>query len=160
VELLTANDEYSPKRKNADVERPSCSPKDKVLSGLCQPESAGINRHVVGDERALQGKTASNSPDTSEPAEQGNFLRRPGREGHRLRRTSFNHTCVRHRAGNACPRDCAVCGQQHVSPPFIHSKSRMRKRARTDLSGGHQRWSSLPRQLSSDELSLVVLYEV
>jgi hypothetical protein len=29
-----------------------------------------------------------------------------------------------------------VCGQQHVSPPFIHSKSRMRKRARTDLRGG------------------------
>src|SRR5208282_511707 len=59
-----------------------------------------------------------------------------GREGHRLRRTSFNHTCVRHRAGSACPRDCAVCGKQCVSPPFIHSKSRMRKRARTDLRGG------------------------
>jgi len=29
-----------------------------------------------------------------------------------------------------------VCGQQCVSPPFIHSKSRMRKRARTDLRGG------------------------
>ena len=29
-----------------------------------------------------------------------------------------------------------MCGQQHVSPPFIHSKSRMRKRARTDLRGG------------------------
>jgi hypothetical protein len=29
-----------------------------------------------------------------------------------------------------------VYGQQHVSPPFIHSKSRMRKRARTDLRGG------------------------
>src|ERR1700676_5331287 len=60
----------------------------------------------------------------------------PGREGHRLRRTSFNHTCVRHRTGSACPKDCTVCGQQHVSPPFIHSKSRMRKRARTDLRGG------------------------
>jgi hypothetical protein len=29
-----------------------------------------------------------------------------------------------------------VCGQQHVSPPFIPSKSRMRKSARTDLRGG------------------------
>src|SRR5215831_5823012 len=28
----------------------------------------------------------------------------------RLGRTSFNLTCTRHRAGNACPRDCAVCG--------------------------------------------------
>src|SRR6266404_5009044 len=76
---------------------------------------------------------------TREPAEQRRaacLRRRPGREGHRLRRTSFNHTCVRHRAGSACPRDCTVCGQQHVSPPFIHSKSRMRKRARTDLRGG------------------------
>src|SRR2546430_14366086 len=25
-------------------------------------------------------------------------------------RTSFNHTCVRPRTGNACPRDCPVCG--------------------------------------------------
>ena len=76
---------------------------------------------------------------TSEPAEQRRaacLRRRPGREGHRLRRTSFHPTCVRHRAGSACPRDCTVCGQQHVSPPFIHSKSRMRKSARTDLRGG------------------------
>ena len=29
-----------------------------------------------------------------------------------------------------------MCGEQHVPPPFIHSKSRMRKRARTDLRGG------------------------
>ncbi len=29
-----------------------------------------------------------------------------------------------------------MCGQQHAPPPFIHSKSRMRKRARTDLRGG------------------------
>ncbi len=29
-----------------------------------------------------------------------------------------------------------MCGQQHVSPPFIHGKSRMRRRARTDLRGG------------------------
>jgi hypothetical protein len=28
---------------------------------------------------------------------------------HRLRRTSHDLTCPRHRAGNACPRDCAVC---------------------------------------------------
>jgi hypothetical protein len=35
----------------------------------------------------------------------------------------------------ACPRDCTVCGQQHVPPPIIHGKSRMRKRARTDLRG-------------------------
>jgi hypothetical protein len=34
-----------------------------------------------------------------------------GREGHRLRRTSRNRTCVRHRAGNACPWDWAVCGK-------------------------------------------------
>jgi len=27
-----------------------------------------------------------------------------GEEGHRLRRTSFNLTCDRHRAGNVCPR--------------------------------------------------------
>jgi hypothetical protein len=53
-----------------------------------------------------------------------------------MRRTSFNHTCVRHRVGSACPRDCTVCGKQHVSPPFIHGKSRMRKRARTDQRGG------------------------
>src|SRR5215468_7540620 len=76
---------------------------------------------------------------TREPAEQRRAVclrRRPGREGHRLRRTSCNHTCTRHRAGNACSRDCAVCGKQCVSPPFIHGKSRMRKRARTDLRGG------------------------
>src|SRR5438105_3609208 len=35
-----------------------------------------------------------------------------GREGRRLRRTSYDLTCPRHRAGNACPRDCAVCGKQ------------------------------------------------
>jgi len=29
-----------------------------------------------------------------------------------------------------------VCGKQCVSPPFLHGKSRMRKRARTDLRGG------------------------
>jgi hypothetical protein len=34
-----------------------------------------------------------------------------------------------------CSRDCAVCSKQCVSPPFIHGKSRMRKRARTDLRG-------------------------
>src|SRR5260370_21458772 len=50
--------------------------------------------------------------------------------------TVQSHTCVRHRAGSACPRDCTVCGKQCVSPPFIHSKIRMRKRARTDLRGG------------------------
>jgi len=74
-----------------------------------------------------------------QPAEQRRaacLRRRPGREGHRLRRTSFNPTCVRHRAGSACPRDCTVYGKQCVSPPFIHSKSRMRKRARTALRGG------------------------
>jgi hypothetical protein len=78
-------------------------------------------------------------PDTSEPAEQRRaacLRRRPGREGHRLRRTSFHHTCVRHRAGSACPRDCPVCGKQCISPPFLHGKSRMRTRARTDLRGG------------------------
>jgi hypothetical protein len=81
---------------------------------------------------------------------QGSSLRRrPGKEAHRLRRTSFNHTCVRHRAGSACPRDCTVCGQQHVSPPFIHGKSRMRKRARTELLGGAiSDGRPLPRQLS------------
>src|ERR1700692_895479 len=51
---------------------------------------------------------------TSEPGEQ----RRPtfcggrGGEGHRLRRTLFNHTCVRHTAGKACPGDCTVCSEQ------------------------------------------------
>jgi hypothetical protein len=40
-----------------------------------------------------------------------------------------------HREG-PCPRDCTVCGKQCVSPLFILSKSRMRKRARTDLRGG------------------------
>src|SRR5215468_6575113 len=85
---------------------------------------------------------------TREPAEQrraGGLRRRPGREGHRLRRTSFYPTCVRHRAGSACPRDCAVCGKQCVSPPFLHGKSRMRKRARTDLRGLclESSWSSV-----------------
>jgi hypothetical protein len=40
-----------------------------------------------------------------------------------------------------------VCGKQHVSPLFIHGKSRRRKRACTDLRGGRSGWSSLPRQL-------------
>ena len=31
------------------------------------------------------------------------------REGRRQRRTSFHHTCFRHRAEHACPRDWAVC---------------------------------------------------
>src|SRR5258707_2247017 len=73
---------------------------------------------------------------TSRTTKGSSLRRRLGREGHGLRRTSFHPTCVRHRAGSACPRDCTVCGQQHVSPPFIHGKSRMRKRARTDLRGG------------------------
>ena len=75
---------------------------------------------------------------TCEPAEQGRatFRGGGGREGHRRGRTSINRTCTRHRAGSACPRDCAVCGKQHVSPPLIHGKSRMRKSARTDLRGG------------------------
>src|SRR5215472_1294536 len=34
------------------------------------------------------------------------------------------------------PRDCTVCGKQCILPPFLHGKSRMRKRARTDLRGG------------------------
>jgi len=38
-------------------------------------------------------------------------------------------------------------------PPLIHGKSRMRKRACTEIcAGGDQRWSSLPRQLSSDPI--------
>jgi hypothetical protein len=40
----------------------------------------------------------------------GNLPRRSGREGRGLRRTSLNLARARHRAGNACPRDCAVCG--------------------------------------------------
>ena len=36
-----------------------------------------------------------------------------GGEGHRPRRTSFNHTSPRHRAGKACPKDCTVCDEQH-----------------------------------------------
>src|SRR5215470_8645719 len=42
----------------------------------------------------------------------GSLRRRLGREGHRLSRTSFNLACARHRVGNACPRDCPVCGKQ------------------------------------------------
>src|SRR6266852_4626946 len=83
------------------------------------------------EDKELTGRKKKNRLDAHRPSHG-----RPGREGHRLRRTSFNHTCVRHRAGSACPRDCTVCGQQCVSPPFIHCKSRMRKRARTDLRGG------------------------
>jgi hypothetical protein len=37
----------------------------------------------------------------------------------------FNLTCARHRAGNACPKDCTVCGKQTL-PLFILGKSRMR----------------------------------
>jgi len=33
-------------------------------------------------------------------------------EGHRPRRTSFNHTSPRHRAGKACPKDCTVCDER------------------------------------------------
>src|SRR5215471_7415169 len=41
--------------------------------------------------------------------------------------------------GNACPRDCAVCGkQQYRFAACILSKSRMRQRARTDLCGGRR----------------------
>src|SRR6266850_3793238 len=106
-----------------------------VLVSRSRPVREGHKPHG-GHERTGEVGLCRN---TSEPAEQRRaacLRRRPGREGHRLRRTLFNHTCVRHRAGSACPRDCTVCGQQHVPPPFIHSKSRMRKRARTDLRGG------------------------
>jgi hypothetical protein len=41
-----------------------------------------------------------------------------------------------------------------ASPLRIPGKSRMRKRARTDLCGGAQRWSSLPRQLSTGQISV------
>jgi hypothetical protein len=36
--------------------------------------------------------------------------------------------------------------RQAALPPLINGKSRMRKRARTDLCGGGQQWPSLPRQ--------------
>jgi hypothetical protein len=39
-------------------------------------------------------------------------------------------------SGKRMSQGLHVCGKQCVSPPFIHSKSRMRKRARTDLRGG------------------------
>src|SRR6516162_3954968 len=48
----------------------------------------------------------------NQPNKEGQPRRRLGREGHRLRRTSVNLTCARHRVGNACPRDCPVCGKQ------------------------------------------------
>jgi hypothetical protein len=64
----------------------------------------------------------------------GNFPRRLGREGHKLRRTSVNLACARHRAGNGYPRDCPVCGKQH-SPPFILGKSSMRKRLYRSVRG-------------------------
>jgi len=56
-----------------------------------------------------------------------------GGKGADLRRTSFNLTCARHRAGNA-PGTARVCGEH--SPPLIHGNSRMRKRACRDLCGG------------------------
>ena|SRR2546430_10341720 len=48
----------------------------------------------------------------NQPNKEGQPSAEAGEEGHRLRRTSFNLTCARHRAENACPRDCTVCGKQ------------------------------------------------
>ena len=53
--------------------------------------------------------------------------------------------------GNACPKDCAVCGKQQV--PLCRHASLVRAvcvNAHVRIcAGGGQRWSSLPRQLGT-----------
>jgi hypothetical protein len=96
------------------------------------PSAKAINRTA---DMNIREKSDCAVVPVNQPNNEGQLSAEAG-DGHRLTRTSFNPTCVRHRAGSACPRDCTVCGNQCVSPSFIHGKSRMRKRARTDLRGG------------------------
>jgi hypothetical protein len=81
----------------------------------------------------------------------GNLPRRSGREGRGPRRTSLNFACARHRAGNVCPRDCAVCGRQHL---YLMLLRRYAFTVRTVCvnahvricAGGAEQSASLPRQ--------------
>src|SRR5262249_1076596 len=52
----------------------------------------------------------------NQPNNEGQPSTEAGREGRRLRRTSFKLTCARPRAGNACPRACTMCGKRHPYP--------------------------------------------
>jgi hypothetical protein len=45
-----------------------------------------------------------------------------------------------------------MCGRKCVSPPFLHGKSRMRKRACTDLRGGDQGRKTLGGKSSRAEI--------
>jgi hypothetical protein len=76
----------------------------------------------------------------NQPNNEGLLQRRLGREGRRLRRTSFNLTCARHRAGKRMFQRLRGVWQaaRFALPPCIHSKSRMRQRACTDLCGGRR----------------------
>ena len=50
------------------------------------------------------------------------------------------------------PAFCTLTPISASTPPIL-GKSRMRKRARTDLCGGDQQWSSLPRQVATEAVS-------
>ncbi len=70
-----------------------------------------INR--TADMNACRESDCAVVPMRTNRTRRGDPRRRSGRaEGHRLRRTSFHHTCARHRAGKVCPRDWTGCGKQ------------------------------------------------
>jgi hypothetical protein len=92
--------------------------------------------------KALNRKADMNVPEKSDYAvnQLNNGGQQPSAEAGEGRAQTKENIVPSHRgptqSGKRRPRDRTVCGQQHVSPPFIHRKSRMRKRARTDLRGG------------------------
>src|SRR5262249_41809091 len=76
--------------------------KDQDRSAKATNQTAGMNVQEKSDSAVLPVNQLNN---------EGNLPRRLGREGRRPRRTSFNPTLARHRAGNACPKDWPVCGK-------------------------------------------------
>src|SRR5215469_7645866 len=81
----------------------------------------------------------------------GNFQRRLGREGRRLRRTSSILHVPDTERGNACPIDCAVCGKQQDSLCRYTSPVRavcVNAHVRI-CAGGAEQSASLPRQLNA-----------
>ena len=77
--------------------------KDQDRSAKATNQKADMNVQEKSDSAVVPVNQSNN---------EGRPSRRLGREGRRPKRTSFNPTCARHRAGNACPKDWPVCGKQ------------------------------------------------
>src|SRR5437764_5639813 len=87
--------------ENREISRTSCS-KEQDRSAKAINQTADM--HVLEKSDCAVVPVNQSNREAQASAEAG--------EGRAQRRTSFNRTCVRHRAGSACPRDCTVCGKQ------------------------------------------------